>query len=180
MKVLVLIAGCIGAVGYFEPFFIDHGERLTASRLLDYDADRLGKANEPVRFYDAKGMPIFDEADLYKQPKQSPVPFFFLSAIVFLIVGFVSIVLGSFNFVLALCSFSAAMLALGGYMHAVNLSRHLAHDGHPAHLAHGATMLLVSGLLGLVASIVALVKREPPKPEPPKPPPQLPEARLIT
>ena len=72
------------------------------------------------------------------------------------------------------------MLATGGYLNALNLSRQLVRAGHPALLAHGATMLLISGLLGLVASIVALVKREPPKPKPPRPPAQLPEARLVT
>ena len=71
------------------------------------------------------------------------------------------------------------MLALGGWMHELRIDRELVRAGGERMMTHGATLLLISGLLGLVGSIMVLVKREPAKPKPPPPPPEIPQARVV-
>ena len=180
MKVLVLIAGSIGVIGFFEPFFIDrHGEPVSADRIASgYDAEVARSPHPEEKYVDSEtGRPMLR---VKIDHDTSPIPFYFISALVFLFVGFAAIVVGRFSGFAALCSLSAALLALGGYMHELIVDRKLTRASIDAMVSHGATMLLVSGLLGLVGSIVVLVNREPAKPKPPKPPPELPVARVIT
>jgi uncharacterized heparinase superfamily protein len=67
-------------------------------------------------------------------------------------------------------------------MRELKISRMLAPDGGHVELSTGATLLLLSGLVALIASLVVLVKREPDRPvKPPRPPPiELPVARVIS
>jgi hypothetical protein len=178
MKALVLVAGCLGAIGFFEPFFDYRGEPVSAYRIASgFDAEVIRSPDRETFIDPDSGLQMIR---VKLEQKTSPIPFYFLSAIVFLLAGFAAIVVGRFSGFVALITLSGALLALGGYMHEVNLDRRLVRAGGEALLSHGATLLLVSGLLGLVASIVVLVKREPAKPKPPKPPPELPVARVIS
>ena len=179
MKVLVLIAGCVGVFAFFQPFF-DYGELpVSAYRIIkgfsaaevgleDYEDGKLQYLNDRVQ----REQPDWGSAH------RSPVPFYFLSAIAFVIVGLVSVLRGRFSGFAALFSLAGAMLGLGGWAREVKLDRMLAPDGGDVTLALGATLLLVSSLLALIASLVVLVKREPERPV--KPPRiELPEARLV-
>jgi hypothetical protein len=183
MKVLVLVAGCVGVIGFFEPFFKSgyNDETVSAYRIAQgFDENALGLGNRPDIYesYGERGTIHFG-SERGPGSSAAPVPFYFVSALVFLIAGFVSLVLGRFSGAAALCALAAAMLALGGWMREFRIDREIVRAGGTAMLAVGSKLLLLSGLLGLVGSLVVLIKREPAKPPPPPPPPKLPEARIV-
>jgi hypothetical protein len=181
MKVLVLVAGCVGIIGFFEPFF-EYGEvPVSAYRIArGYHPRGLGVGDRPHLYesYGKRAAQFFPD-DPNRSDPTAPVPYYFISALVFLVVGFVSLVAGRFSGVAALISLAAAMLALGGWMRELRIDREVVRAGGSAMMATGAKLLLLSGLLGLLGSIVVLIKREPVKPPPPPRPPELPEARVL-
>jgi hypothetical protein len=187
MKVLVLLAGCAGALGFYKPFF-DYGTlQVSAHRILTgFTAEEVGlQPDQHVALHDFNQAIQTEEWTTginVTEHRRSPVPYYFLSAIAFVLVGLVSLIRGRFSGFAALFSLSGALLAVGGWMREVRHTRGMTIDGGTIHLSTGATLLLVSGLVALVASLVVLIKREPDRPKkPPKPPAiDLPEARLIS
>lgn len=181
MKVVVLVAGCLGVIGFFEPFFQHRDLEVSAHRIVTgFDWEEINLTKRRAYLVDLNDNPAMEQAlGLNFNNAISPVPFYFISAIVFLVVGFVSLVYGRLSGFAALFSLSAAMLALGGWMRELRVDRELVRAGGERMMTHGATLLLISGLLGLVGSIMVLVKREPAKPKPPPPPPDIPQARVV-
>jgi hypothetical protein len=181
MKVLVLIAGCVGMIGFFEPFF-DYGDMpVSAYRVArGFDPEAAGVHERP-EIYESYGKNSvrlsFDDGS--KPRLATPIPIYFASALVFLVVGFTAIVVGRFSGLFALFSLAASMLALGGWLRELRIDREITRAGGDGMMVVGAKLLLLSGLLGLLGSIVVLIKREPAKPKPPRPPPELPEARVV-
>lgn len=186
MKVLVLVAGCLGAIGFFQPFF-DYGDLpVSAKRIITgftaqeagLEEHRLGDLRELNEHVQLERGVVLGAGSSHR----SPVPYYFLSAIVMVIVGAVSLIRGRFSGFAALFSLSAAMLALGGWLRELRLHRMLAPNGGEVVLSTGATLLVVSGAIALIASLVVLIKREPdPPPKPPEPPTiELPEARVVS
>lgn len=183
MKVLVLLAGCVGVIGFFEPFFEYGDVPVSAYRIAHgFDPEQLGLKARPAHLHDLDEGIQWEPADvgLKDHERQSPVPYYFISAIVFLLVGFGAIVIGRLSGFVALPSLAAAMFAIGGWMREVRIDRELVRAGGTGMLAVGAKLLLLSGLLGMLGSVVVLIKREPAKPKPPPPPPDIPVARVIS
>lgn len=183
MKVLVLMAGALGVVGFFEPFF-DYGNGLPISpyRIVrGFDADELGMQDRPaqVRAVNDEFQYEHSADPNVKVERRSPVPYYFLSALAFVIIGLVAVVVGRFSGIAALFSLAGSMLALGGWMREFRVDRDIVREGGHAMMTGASSLLLVSGLLGLVGSLVVLARRDPGRPKPPPPPPVLPEARLL-
>ncbi|HEX5062153.1 MAG TPA: hypothetical protein VFV99_22440 [Kofleriaceae bacterium] len=179
MKVLVLVAGFLGVLGFVEPFFEIGDVEVSAYRIASRaDSLVVRLTREPIYADEAR----FEVGGITVEPRatRSMIPYYFASAIVFLLVGFIALVRGRLSGFVALPSLCAALFALGGWMREYRFDRDLVRDGHPALLAVGAKLLLLSGLLGLIGSVVVLVKREAEVPKPPPPPPEIPEARVVT
>jgi hypothetical protein len=185
MKVAVLLAGLIGALGFVQPFF-EYGDLpVSAYRVLTgFTAEELDLDAQPTSLRHINELIQTEEwvsAVTPNERHRSPVPFYFLSAIVFIVVGGVSLIRGRFSGFAALFSLSGAMLAIGGWMRELKRAPDIAPNGGDFLMGTGSTLLLMSGLVALVSSLVVLIKREPDRPvKPPKPPEiQLPEARLL-
>jgi len=179
MKVLVLVAGFVGTLGFFEPFFAIGDAEISAYRFARADDSEVTRLTDERLTHDGYNVWV---GGMSVQPRKTRamIPFYFLSAIVFLVIGFIAVTRGRLSGTLALFSLCGAMFALGGWMHEYRFDRDLVRDGLPSLMTVGATLLLVSGLLGLLGSIVVLVKREPEVPKPPPPPPEIPEARVVS
>jgi hypothetical protein len=192
MKVVVLLAGLIGVLGFFQPFFEFAEEPVSAYRIVRGPfGDGGGTVSRVARLRDlSDNDPVNDLR--YSDPVDrslsigpvptSPVPIYFASAVVMILVGLVAFAMRRFSGFAALFSLAAGMLAIGGWLNEVRIDRDLVRAGARAMMTTGATLLLVSGLLGFAASLVVLIKREPNRPKPPPKPPeiQLPVARVIS
>lgn len=183
MKVVVLLAGLIGVLGFFQPFFTYDDEPVSAYRIARGPHVEDGRVVHRVlhirdpRTTDWFQDPFFESAD-----HPSPVPFYFASAIAMIAVAFVAFAMRRLSGFVALFSLAAGMLAIGGWLNEVRIDRDLVRAGFHTMMTTGATLLLASGVLAFVASLVVLIKREPNRPTPPPKPPaiDLPEARLIS
>jgi hypothetical protein len=183
MKVLVLMAGALGVIGFFEPFF-DYGNDLPISpyRIArGFSAEELGMQDQPARARSINDEFQYEHSadPTIKNERHSPVPYYFLSALAFMLIGLGAVFVGRFTGIAALFSLMASLLALGGWMREFRVDRDIVREGGHAMMTSGSSLLLVSGLLGLVASIVVLARRDPGRPKPPPPPPVIPEARLV-
>jgi hypothetical protein len=183
MKVLVLLAGCVGVLGFFQPFFEFREHPISAYRMLhgtnfdDSFVYRLTKLRDDHNAVPWQSGP-YVEVDRHA----SPVPMYFASAIVMIVVALVAFAMRRFSGFGALFSLAAGMLAIGGWLRELRIDRDLVRAGGQAMMTSGATLLLVSGLVGFAASIAVLIKREPAPPKPPPEPPEieLPVARVIS
>jgi hypothetical protein len=184
MKVLVLVAGCIGAFAFFQPFFLHDDLPVSAYRILrGFEAHEVGLEGRPDELWKLNARVQREQPAAHDMPDSpSPVPYYFVSAIMFVVVGLVSLIRGRFSGFAGLISLSGAMLAIGGWMRETRIDQALEREGEKAMMTFGATLLLVSGLLGLVSSLVVLIKREPDRPsKAPEPPSiELPEARVVS
>jgi hypothetical protein len=183
MKVLVLLAGMVGVLGFFQPFFEYDKQPISAYRIVrGTHVDGGTVVHRVLHMRD----PHSQDWDGREFPETgdhtSPVPFYFASAFVMILVALVAFAMRRLSGFAALFSLAAGMLAIGGYLNEVRIDREVVRAGFHAMLTSGASLLLVSGLLGFAASLVVLIKREPDRRKPPPKPPEinLPEARLIS
>lgn len=186
MKYVMLLAGAIGVLGFFLPFFVfEVGDReVPASArtlLVGFDDPQL----EPLR-YEASPDCISEvlqtdnghvlggyscgHADKHK----SFVPMYFASAIIFGLVGLWSIVRRRMSGFAGLFTLPASFLALGGWLRELKLDRLV----ESSHTSTGATLLGVSGILALAATVAIFIRPEPAK-KTPVVKPTLPEARIV-
>lgn len=185
MKVVVLLAGLIGVLGFFQPFFAYRGHEVSAYRIVrgsQYPGGRIVGEIADLRA-DHDYSPSWQiNPPIEPSGNMSPVPIYFASAIVMVLVGLVAFAMRRFSGFGALFSLAAGMLAIGGWLNEVRVDRDLVRAGFRAMLTTGGTLLLVSGLIGFAASLVVLIKREPNRPKPPPKPPEieLPVARVIS
>jgi hypothetical protein len=175
-------------LGFFQPFFAYRGDKISAHRIVRGPTIPGGRIVADI----AKLRAEKNEAPTWQlRPRidpslpaahTSPVPIYFASAIVMILVGLVAFAMRRFSGFAALFSLAAGMLAIGGWLNEVRIDRDLVRAGIPGMMTTGATLLLVSGLLGFAASLVVLIKREPNRPKPPPKPPEieLPVARVIS
>ena len=175
MKLVLLAAGLVGGLAFFLPFRVEQGRDIVPMNALHEVEDDPGLCDAPL----TRGINLINDDCLHdKIPHhRSYIPFYFLSAIVFLLIGIVALVRGRVGGFGALGGFAAALLALGGPLRELR-----AHDHNNSSLAIGAALLAISGALALVASVLVLGKHEPERPpKPPKKPPiDLPEARIVS
>ena len=185
---VVLLAGLVGVLGFFQPFFTYRGDKISAYRIMRGSTVPGGRivADLTNLRADKDDVPKWElapriEPSLQSAP-MSPVPIYFASAAVMILVGLLAFAMRRFSGFAALFSLAAGMLAIGGWLNEVRTDRDLVRAGIPAMITTGATLLLVSGLVGFAASLVVLIKREPNRPKPPPKPPEieLPVARVIS
>lgn len=189
MKYVVLVAGAVGMLGFFEPFFVfELGDRKVDASpralLLGFDDPKL----EPLRYEEAPdcvknvlqldggqvlGGYVCGQADKHK----SYVPYYFASTIIFVLLSLWAIVRRRMSGFAGVLTLPASFLAIGGWLREMKLDRLI----ESSHITTGAHLLGVSGLIALAATIVLLVWREPPLLPKKKPvaKPTLPEARIV-
>jgi hypothetical protein len=184
MKVLVLLAGLIGVLGFFQPFYAYRGHEVSAYRIVRSAEEPGSIVAEITEVRAHEYMVAWPQVRPRVEPssRTSPVPIYFASAIVMILVAFVAFAMRRLSGFGALFSLAAGMLAIGGWLNELRVERDRARAGFEEMLTTGGTLLLVSGLLGLAASLVVLIKREPNRPQPPPKPPaiELPVARVIS
>lgn len=189
MKYVVLLAGAIGVLGFFQPFFVfelgKHDVEASAHALLvGFDDPTL----EPLRYEDATecAQNVFQSKDgtilsgySCGKPDKHPsyVPYYFLSTIIFALAGLWAIVRRRMSGLAGVLTLPASFLATGGWLRELKLDR----LSETSHTALGATLLGVSGIVALLATVVLLVWREPAQPAKKTPvvKPTLPEARVV-
>ena len=189
MKFVVLLAGALGVLGFFVPFFVfDLGkQKVEASAytlLVGFDDPAL----EPLRKEAAPDCITetfqFDNGSMLSgyscgnaDKHNSYVPYYFLSGIVFSLLALWAIVRRRMSGLAGVLILPASFLAMGGWMREMKLDRLT----ETSHTTTGATLLGVSGILAFAATVVLLVRREPPAPAKKKPieKPTLPEARIV-
>jgi hypothetical protein len=188
MKFVVLLAGALGVLAFFLPFFqFDLGNRkveASARTLLagfdDPALAPLAKEGEPectqnvIQLDDGN---ILSGQTCGKPDKHdSYVPYYFLSAIVFVLLSLWAIVRRRMSGLAGVLTLPASFLAIGGWLREMKLDRY----SESSHITTGAHLLGISGLLALAATIWLLVKSEPhPAKKKPVVKTTLPEARVV-
>jgi hypothetical protein len=189
MKYVVLLAGALGVLAFFLPFFVFEvgSRRVEASAytlLVGFDDPAL----EPLRHEAAPdcvqnvlqldngsilGGYVCGQADKHN----SYVPYYFASAIVFSLLALWAIARRRMSGLAGVLALPASCLAIGGWLRELKLDR----LSETSHTTVGASLLGLSGILALLATVVLLVRREPPRPAKKKPmeKPTLPEARVV-
>lgn len=189
MKLVLLVAGVVGGIGFYQPFYEYRGLEISPYRMVTgYRAEEVGLQNDPIRLRELNDTVMRENIIAYrgftveKKTRANTVPYLFAGAAIWLLVGLGAIVVGRFGFTAALFTLAGSLLALGGYMREYKWQRDLIRDGEPSILASSSTLLLVTGLVALAASLVALIWRDPGRPK--KPPPartvEIPEARVVS
>jgi hypothetical protein len=175
LKLVLLVAGALGGIGFFLPFVHD-GDRSISAR------DALTRVEEDWTLCDrplTRGLylpPDECKHTVYGQDQpvgpapthRSYLPFYFVGPAVMLVVAAIALVRRRLGGLLALCALPASLVAIGGPLRELRVH----HD-----LGWGAALLAISGVVGLIVAIAGVGWSEP---EPPKPPPEIPEARVVT
>jgi hypothetical protein len=186
-KLVMLVAGALGVLAFFLPFFVfQAGDReVPASArtlLLGFDDPQL----EPLRYEQGSPDCISEVLQIdnghvldghscgHLEKHKSYVPMYFASAIIFGLVGLWSIVRRRMSGVAGLFTLPASFLALGGWLRELKLDRLT----DTSHTAIGATLLGVSGILALAATVAIFIWPEPAVKKPVAKP-TLPEARIV-
>jgi hypothetical protein len=172
MKYVVLLAGALGVFGFFQPFFVfEAGERtIEASAhtlLVGFDDPKL----DPLR-YEAtpdcvQNVIALDNGSVldgvscgHGDKHRSYVPIYFLSAAVFALLALWAIARRRMSALAGVLTLPASFLAIGGWLRELKLDLLV----ESSHTSTGATMLGLSGIVALGATIVLFVRAEPPRP----------------
>ncbi|HTL38568.1 MAG TPA: hypothetical protein VL326_35805 [Kofleriaceae bacterium] len=164
MKVIVLLAGGLGVLAFFLPYYTFETDReyvpasayhLTVGfpdHAYDYLAYEVRTRCQPddlpcMESEDLKG------AELY----HIKVPFYFWTAATFLLVGILSIWRKRMSIPAGLFALAASMFAIGLWLNEINHDWMTPHS-HPA---IGATLLGIAGLIAIGPSFAVLYWREP-------------------
>lgn len=189
MKLVLLVVGIVGGFAFFEPFY-DYGQlEVSPYRMVTgFTAEELGLENDPIRLREVNDTVMYEDVAVLRgfyrrtnERRVALVPCFFAAAVLWGLIGLGAIVAGRLGFMAALFTLAASLLAIGGYMREYRWQRDLLREGHAAILSTSATLLLVTGLVALAASIVALIWRDPGRPKKPTAPPavDIPAARIV-
>lgn len=187
MKLVVLIAGLTGVAGFFLPFYRFGNLEVRGPNMivgftshelgLDERPDRASEINRELRHEHVISLVNFDHEEIHDPPNR--VPYFFGCSAVLALIGLIAVLIGRLGFLAALGSLAAGLASLGGFLHVYAWQRDVIREGGERFIAGGAYWLLVSSLIGIAASLVALIWADPGRPPPPPPLPELPQARLL-
>jgi hypothetical protein len=163
MKVVVLLAGALGVLAFFLPYFVfDLGNRKVnasayelAFGFKDPHLDKLRSTKRPLcgKSPDT-GEYVCDIDDLPNT--RSLVPIYFASTIIFLLAGASAIWRKRMDLISGLSVLAASLFAIGCWLHEINSTLGVWHQ-----TAIGAVLLGVSGLIALGPSIAVIYWREP-------------------
>jgi hypothetical protein len=189
MKLVVLFAGLLGVGAYLLPFFVfELGPRnveVSAHEILTgFDDPTL----DPLRYEQTGGctqnVMSFDNGSVLSgyvceetTKHLSYVPIYFASAVIFVLLGLWAIIRRRMSGLAGLLTLPGSFLAIGGWLREMKLDR----LSDTSHTAIGASLLGLSGILALLATVVLLVRQEPRRPVKKKPVVKatLPEARIV-
>jgi hypothetical protein len=166
MKVIVLLAGGLGVLAFFLPYYTfeysDTHEQVPASAY--HLAVGFPDPSHDHLMYEVRTrcMPD-DQACLDTEDQQGArlhhikVPYYFWTTITFLLVGILSIWRKRMSIPAGLFALAASMFAIGLWLNEINHDWMTPHS-HPA---IGATLLGIAGLVALGPSFAVLYWREP-------------------
>jgi len=189
LKFVVLVAGAIGLAGFFLPFFVFETGR-TEMRVSGYhllvgfgnpELDQIAGETSPNCIKEALPINVGGGIGYSCDPEgphshRSYVPYYFLSTAVMLLVGLIAAIRRRMGGLLGLFTLAASLLALGGWLRELRLDR----INETSHTAIGGTLLGVSGVFCLLATVAVLIWREPhPIKKKRTIEPTLPEARIV-
>jgi len=166
MKVIVLMAGGLGVLAFFLPYYTfeytDTHEKVPASAY--HLAVGFPDPLHDHLMYEVRtrcrpdDLPCMENEDLNgAELHHIKVPFYFWTAATFLLVGILSIWRKRMSIPAGLCALAASMFAIGLWLNEIN------HDWMTPEStpAIGATLLGIAGLIALVPSFAVLYWREP-------------------
>lgn len=187
MKYVVLLAGAVGVLGFFQPFFVFEigSRRIEASAhtlLVGFDdpkLDVLRYEESPDCIHESiatdNGYVLGGTSCGHGDKHKSYAPIYFASAVIFVLLALWAIARRRMSGLAGVLTLPASFLAIGGWLRELKLDRF----SETSHTSIGATLLGVSGIIGLLATIVVFVRAEPPRPPKKKKPVELPAARVV-
>lgn len=185
-KYVILLAGAIGILGFFQPFFVFElgSRRIEASAhtlLVGFDdpkLDILRYEESPDCIHESiatdNGYLLNGTSCGHGDEHRSYAPIYFASAAMFTLVALWAIARRRMSGLAGILTLPASFLAIGGWLRELKLDR----LSDTSHTSTGATLLGVSGIVALIATIVVLVRAEPLRP-PKKKVVEIPAARVV-